>query len=359
MMRSTCKLLAAGSCFWTSLAWAAPKALASSVALPGRETWQPYLDQNPLSPEQFVQDPWSAVVGFLPQGISGLLRTAAQSYAGLILFLLLAALVAFLAPEIAGRELLDLITVGGCSVLVWPQMMELAELVCQRMESWQLYLSGFLPVYAGVLVMGGENAAGYTASGLLLTALCMLGQAIGAGLPALLQCYLALSAACCISTGRGLGKACQGMGHLLCRLLGWAGRLFGLLLGVQRVCTVQLDRSALKLGQLVAGSIPVVGQSLSDAAETVLSGLKMLKSGLGLAALAVLGAEFIPLYLLLLLHIGLLSGCRLLCTTAQISRCADLFACLVQGVRCMAAVTALFFGIAAFGTALMFVVGGG
>lgn len=120
-------------------------------------------------------------------------------------------------------------------------------------------------MYAGVLVMGGENAAGYTASGLLLTALCVLGQAIGAGLPALLQCYLALSAACCISTGRGLGKACQGMGHLLCRLLGWAGRLFGLLLGVQRVCTVQLDRSALKLGQLVAGSIPVVGQSLSDA----------------------------------------------------------------------------------------------
>ena len=247
MMRSTCKLLAAGSCFWTSLAWAAPKALASSVELPGRETWQPYLDQSPLSPEQFVQDPWSAVVGFLPQGISGLLHTAAQSYAGLILFLLLAALVAFLAPEIAGRELLDLITVGGCSVLVWPQMMELAELVCQRMESWQLYLSGFLPVYAGVLVMGGENAAGYTASGLLLTALCMLGQAIGAGLPALLQCYLALSAACCISTGRGLGKACQGMGHLLCRLLGWAGRLFGLLLGVQRVCTVQLDLSLIHI----------------------------------------------------------------------------------------------------------------
>ena len=83
MMRSTCKLLAAGSCFWTSLAWAAPKALASSVELPGRETWQPYLDQSPLSPEQFVQDPWSAVVGFLPQGICHLIITEARCSARL------------------------------------------------------------------------------------------------------------------------------------------------------------------------------------------------------------------------------------------------------------------------------------
>lgn len=358
MNRSICRLLA-GTLAWTSLVLLAPGAAAQSPALPGSEVWQPYLDQSPLSPEEFARDPWSAAAAFLPQGLGGLLSEAAQNYADLLLFLLLAALVAFLTPGIAERELLDLVTAGGCSVLLWPQMTALAELVCQRMEYWQTYLAGFLPVYAGVLTMGGEAAAGQAASGLLLTALCGLGQAIGAGLPALLQCYLALSAACCISTGSGMSRVCQGAGRLLCRALGWAGRLFGVMLGLQRVCTVQLDRSALKLGQLLTGTIPVVGQSLSDAAETVLAGLQMLKSGLGLAALAVLGAEFVPLYLVLLLHVGLLAGCRLLCTAAQIPRCADLFDCLVQGVRCMAAVTALFLGIAAFGTVLMFAVGGG
>lgn len=351
--------LAAGVLVGTSISLAAPGAAAHGPALPGSEVWQPYLDQSPLSPEQFAQDPWSAVRSFLPQGLSGLLSEAAQNYADLLLFLLLAALVAFLTPGIAGRELLDLVTAGGCSVLLWPQMTALAELVCQRMENWQTYLAGFLPVYAGVLTMGGEAAAGQAASGLLLAALCALGQAIGAGLPTLLQCYLALSAACCISTGSGMSQVCQGAGRLLCRALGWAGRLFGVLLGLQRVCTLQLDRSALKLGQMVTGTIPVVGQSLSDAAETVLAGLQLLKSGLGLAALAVLGAEFVPLYLVLLLHIGLLAAGRLLCTAAQIPRCADLFDCLIQGARCMAAVTALFFGIAAFGTVLMFAVGGG
>ena len=46
--------------------------------------------------------------------------------------------------------------------------------------------------------MGGETAAGSAASGFFLTILCFLAQCLTAFVRPLLQCYLALSMACCI-----------------------------------------------------------------------------------------------------------------------------------------------------------------
>lgn len=115
-----------------------------------------------------------------------------------------------------------------------------------------------------------------------------------------------------------------------------------MLLGLQRAVTVQLDRSALRLGQLLTGGVPVIGQALSDTAEVFLAGMQLLKSSLGFAALAVIGAEFLPLYLQLLLHLLFLAGCRLLCGLAESRRCQALFDCMAEAVKCMAAVTALF-----------------
>ncbi len=157
--------------------------------------------------------------------------------------------------------------------------------------------------------MGGETSAGAAASGFFLTLLCLLAQALTAFVPPILECYLAVSMACCISTQQGLSETCRAMGALLRRGLVWAGRIFAVLLGLQRAVTVQLDRSALRLGQLLTGGVPVIGQALSDTAEVFLAGMQLLKSSLGFAALAVIGAEFLPLYL------GMLStsGCIVLC----------------------------------------------
>ena len=76
-------------------------------------------------------------------------------------------------------------------------------------------------------------------------------------------------------------------------------------------------------------------------------------------AFDVLGAEFVPLYLGLMIQLALLMGCSLLCSLTGISRCRALFDCFAEAVRCMAAVVALFFGLAAAGVALLFIVGGG
>ena len=237
--------------------------------------------------------------------------------------------------------------------------MTLAQQVCERMTGWKDYLLGFLPVYSGVLTAGGEANAGAAASGLLLTGLCFLAQCTAAVISPLLQSYLAVSMACCISTQRGLSDTCRATGALLQKGLRWAGRLFAVLLGLQRAITVQLDRSALRLGELFTGSVPVIGQALSDTAEVFLTGMRLLKSSLGLAALMVIGAEFLPLYVQLMLHLAFLTVCSLLCGLAANSRCQALFDCMAEAVKCMAAITALYFELLTVGVGLLMMTGGG
>ena len=195
--------------------------------------------------------------------------------------------------------------------------------------------------------MGGETSAGAAASGFFLTLLCLLAQALTAFVPPILECFLALSMACCITEQTLLQKG-----------LSLTGKLLASLFGFQRISAAQLDRTALRTGQFLTGTIPIVGQSLSDASEAVLAGIQLLKSGLGMAAILILLAEFLPLYLGMLAHLGCIVLCGTLCSLTGNSRGQALLTCFASAVRCMMACIALFFGLAVTGTALLFMLGG-
>lgn len=357
------KLLFALFLVWTSLCIITPAALAldetTLSGIPGAEQWQPYLEQSPVSISDFADAPLDALKKLFHGSMAAALQETLRGSTDVLLFLLLAALLSFLTSETINGELLDLIAAGGCGVLLWSKLLTLAEQLCAQMGEWRGFLLGFLPVYAGVLTMGGETAAGSAASGFFLTILCFLAQCLTAFVRPLLQCYLALSMACCISTDHGLAAFCQSTGALLRQALHWAGKFLALLLGLQRVTALQLDRAALRTGQLLAGSVPIVGQTLSDVSEAFLAGIQLLKSGLGLAAIAFLGAEFFPLYLGMMLQLALLCGCSLFCSLTGNIRCKALLDCFAEAVRCMAAATALFFGLFIMGTVFLFLAGGG
>ena len=344
-------------CFWTPTAAALEPEMFS--ALPGADQWKPYLDQSPAELDLIEKDPLLFLQQLLPHSLWETLRQSVRSSADTLLFLLLASLLSFLAGETEDASLLDLATAGGCGVLLWKRLLDLAQQLCAQTEEWKNFLLGFLPVYAGVLTMSGEPTAGSAASGFFLTLLCFLAQCLTSFFRPLLQCYLALSMACCISRDHSLSLACKEAGALLHHGLGWVGKFLGILLGVQRVTSLQIDRMTLRTGKLLTGSIPIVGQSLQDASETILAGLQMLKSGLGLAAIAFLTVEFLPLYLGLLAQFAVLRFCSLLCSLTGILRCQVLLDCFAEAVQCMAVVIALFFGLTAMGTVLLFIVGGG
>ena len=321
--------------------------------------WQTYLDKAPVQAEQFAADPLGTLVRLFAAEPVQLLRDTMQQYADVLLFLSLAAGLAFLLQDTADRALLELAAAGGCGVLLWQELDKLAAALCTRMAGWKSYLLGFLPVYSGVLAAGGEWNAGAAANGFLLTVLCFIAQAVTLWLQPLLRSYLAISMACGISSRKSLFEGCTLTGRLLRQAIGWAGKAFAALMSIQRVVTVQLDRSASRLGQLLTGSVPIVGQALSNAADAVLAGMQLLKSTLGIAALLSIGAEFAPLYLGLLIHLLFLSCCGWLAGIGGLEHCHKLLQCFAEAVRCMAAVTALFFMLFVVGIVLLMLTGGG
>lgn len=327
--------------------------------LPGAEQWMPYLKESPLTPQMLAEEPLGAVRQLLPETLWQTLGASLRGSAGVLSFLVLAAFLSLLVGDSQGRKLLDLAAAGGCGVMLWGRLTALAEALCGQAAGWRDFLMGFLPVYAGALALGGETAAGGAASGFLLSMLCLLAQLLEQSLPTLLKCYLALSMTCCVSSDRSLAAACRASGSLLRQALGWTGKALAVLLGLQRAAALQLDRTALRAGQWMAGSVPIVGQALSDASEALLAAVQLLKSGLGLAAIGWLLAEFAPLYLALLVQLLFLDGCGLFCGMTDLTRGKELMDCLAEAMRCMAASVALFFGLAVLGTAILFVVGGG
>ena len=210
--------------------------------------WQTYLDKAPVQAEQFAADPLGALVRLFAAEPVQLLRDTMQQYADVLLFLSLAAGLAFLLQDTADRALLELAAAGGCGVLLWQELDKLAAALCTRMAGWKSYLLGFLPVYSGVLAAGGEWNAGAAANGFLLTVLCFIAQAVTLWLQPLLRSYLAISMACGISSRKSLFEGCTLTGRLLRQAIGWAGKAFAALMSIQRVVTVQLDRSSLPSG---------------------------------------------------------------------------------------------------------------
>ena len=72
---------------WTSLALAAPAAMAaSSTALPGSSLWEPYLQQSRIDLEKAASSPWETLKSFLPRSFGALVRQTASRYTSVLLF---------------------------------------------------------------------------------------------------------------------------------------------------------------------------------------------------------------------------------------------------------------------------------
>ena len=63
------------------------------MRLPGAEMWGPYLEQSPVPPAAFAENPWEALRSFLPESLPTALHTAASGYAAVLTFLVLGAVI--------------------------------------------------------------------------------------------------------------------------------------------------------------------------------------------------------------------------------------------------------------------------
>ena len=101
--------------------------------------WQAYLDKAPVQAEQFAADPLGILLRLFAAEPVQLLREVPHQYTAVLLFLSLAAGLAFLLQDTADRALLELAAAGGCGVLLWQELDKLAAVLCTRMAGGKSY----------------------------------------------------------------------------------------------------------------------------------------------------------------------------------------------------------------------------
>ncbi len=322
-------------------------------------TAEDYIADAPISISEFATNPIAALQMLLADSFFGQAATVLSSYGQLFLFLMLGAVIGIVLTKSEWLALLELLVAGGSFLLISSELLAFAQTLTDRVIEWNLFLLGFVPVFAAVIASGGETVAASTYSGFFLICINALAKGIAAFLVPLIECYLALSVTSAFWIGDELPEACKTAGKLLKKIVGFAGAAFTFVFSIQRVFSAAADGVVVSTAKALGGAVPIIGQTVTSAATALFSGVQVLKTGLGFAAIAVILWDFLPLYLEGAIHLLLLALCAFLAKLFSLQRAGKLFDCLAIGMEAMLAILALFFFMVCAGTILMLLIGSG
>lgn len=317
-----------------------------------------YLDAAPVTLEAFVQHPLATLGKLLSEHFiaTDVLSTAKRMFG----LLLCAAAFKFLIGDSRWDTLLEWIFACSCFLVTEGSLMQLSQAVAEKSTLWKDFLYGFTPVFAASMATSGQIGAAAICNGFFLTAISLVASVLQSLVLPASRLFLAITAAGIFSENHMAESLSVRIGKLFTKVIHWIGGIFAALMGIQRVFTGVTDTAAIQTGKsILFSSIPIVGQALTSAAGGILAGMKMLQSGLAFSALAIVGAECLPLYIQTMLCWCVFTVAALVASLLGLPRCADMLNGMASGAYVLAAVLALYFGMLAIGILMMLVLGGG
>lgn len=170
---------------------------------------------------------------------------------------------------------------AACGTVMVPISGQLQR-VCEAMESVSVFMLSFVPVYAGVLVTGGQASAALSFQSIVLYAAELLSWVARSLVVPLLSVSLALGLTGSLTPELKLGRVGTMTGKTATWLLTLGMVLFTGLLSLQTLvagATDKLSDRALRFS--IAHFVPVVGGSISEAFSTIRGCLHLLRSTMG------------------------------------------------------------------------------
>ncbi len=156
-------------------------------------------------------------------------------------------------------------------------------------------MSGFIPVYTGILTASGR---GITASGMsymLLAAASGVGALSAFVIVPLMSCYLGLGTVGAMLPTAGVGRLGEAIKKTAMWILSLSLTLFLGLLSVQTAVNAAADNLGLKTARFVLGSfVPVAGGALSETLTTLMGSVKLLGSSVGMFGVLAVAFTVLP-----------------------------------------------------------------
>lgn len=301
-------------------------------------------------------DLWGAAKELLMESIAAPLRFGLRAVG----YLLLSGALGLIAGGTGWQKCIDAVAVLGFGTLSLAAGMDLTGAAGNTALDCQNYLIGFVPVYSGLAVAGGQSAGALVYSGMFFAMAQFLAGAIQQLLLPVLQIYFCFAACACVWGSHAVEEAAALFARCLRGLLKVCGAVFSFVLGLQGVLAGTVDSAALRTGKSVLqGAVPVVGDAAAAALTGAAAAVQLLKGSLALAALLALGASFAPVLLQCLLYYLAFSGAGIAALAGGQKQCGRLCRLCAEGAALCGSVLVLYFFLVFLSTALLLLTGNG
>ena len=241
---------------------------------------------------------FSHIGSFLKEGGRGPLRAAATMVGVTVLF----AAAGLMEKMREYKSLLSyLYTLVSAAGVLLP-LFSLIAAVQSAIRGMAAFMTSFVPIYAGILTVGGRPLTASGMSFLLLFAAEAVNLIAAFVMIPLMGAYLGMG----LIGGIMAGNGAVGLGEMVKKASTW---LFSLsvtvflgLLSIQTAVNASAESAGLRTVKFVLGSlVPVTGGAISESLNTLTASMKLLSSSVGMYAVLALAVVALPVILELLL----------------------------------------------------------
>jgi stage III sporulation protein AE len=296
---------------------------------------------------------WTSITSITPQNyfqkilsiFSGKAVNPLRVMASVIAIVLLCALLNGLKLSFGEKPMGGVIGMVGtlcvCALIVQPIVSCISD-ASDVLKAASDFLLACVPVMVAILVAAGQSVSAGSYHLLMMAVGNLVSVFATTILVPMLNLFLALSVVSSVSPAINLSGLCDVLNKIEKWIMGLGMTLFTGLVTMHSLIAASQDNTAVRAAKFIVGSfVPVVGNALGEALNTVTSCVKMLKSGVGafglLAGLAIflpVLAECILWYLTLLLSSGISQMFELDGITGLLKASADVVSTMLAILFC-------------------------
>ena len=313
---------------------------------------------------------WNAIASVTPQNyfmkilsvFSGQARNPLRILASVVAVILLCALLNGMKLSFGEKPLGGVIGMVGtlciCTVVVTPIVSCIRD-AADVLKAASGFLLACIPVMVGIMAAAGQAASAGSYSVLMLAAGNAVSILSANFFTPMMNIFLALSVVSAVSPGIRLGGLCAALNKCVKWMMGLCMTLFTSLITMHSIVASSLDSTGSKAAKfLVSSFVPVVGNALGEALQTVNGCVKLLKSGVGAFGLLAGIFIFLPVLAECVLWILTLNLCAGIGQIFDLSEISGLLKASSDVVSTMLAVILSCMMILVISTVVMLVIGG-
>ncbi len=244
------------------------------------------------------------------------------------------------------------------SVLATP-MLTLINTLSQTIVNAGNFMLVYVPVISALIISSGQPVSGTMYYGIMIYISSIILQIESKIILPLLKCIISMSIVISVSTKVSL----DGIINLFKKTIRWiitfCMSLFVAFMTMKSIVAVSEDSLSNKAVKFaISNFVPLVGGALSDAFQTVVSCVTVLKSGVGVAAMAAVFAIFLPAVAKCMIWQFVIAVSVSVCDVFNIGKTSSLLNSLAAVVSTICAILLCTMVIYIISTAIIIIVGG-